>query len=105
MASTYNRYIFDFKSISKPTFHLLCRLINPQNIISLTLCDNEYTPNQVALFISLVRLQQMTRLHSMTFLGIEEFQLNKILKHINRTSFTSFSLNIRKYDHRRKKPH
>ncbi|CAF1126692.1 unnamed protein product [Rotaria sordida] len=103
VANTYDRYVFDFKFISKSNFHLLCRLINPQNIISLTLRDNEYTPDQIALFISLVRLRQLTRLHSITFLGIEEFQLNMILKRIDLNLLISFSLNIRKYDDRRKK--
>ncbi|CAF1104696.1 unnamed protein product [Rotaria sordida] len=103
VVNTYDRYVFDFKFISKSNFHLLCRLINPQNIISLTLRDNEYTLDQIALFISLVRLRQLTRLHSITFFDIEEFQLNMILKRINLNLLTSFSLNIRKHDDRRKK--
>ncbi|CAF1382834.1 unnamed protein product [Rotaria sp. Silwood1] len=102
MVNTYDRYFLDFKSISKSNFHLLCRLINPQNVISLRLCDDAYTPNQIALFISLVRLRQFTRLHSITFFGIEEFQLNMILKRINLNLLNSFSLNIREYDNRRR---
>ena len=103
VVGTYDRYIFDFKSISKSNFHLLCRLVKPQNVISLTLYDNEHIPDQVALFISLVRLRQFTRLHSITLLGIDEFQLDMILKRINLKSLTSFSVHIQKYDNRRKK--
>ncbi|CAF1369931.1 unnamed protein product [Rotaria sordida] len=103
LVNSYDRYNLDFKSISKSNFHLLCRSINPQNVISLKLCDDEYTPNQIALFISSFRLRQLTRLHSITLFGIEEFQLNMILKRINLNLLTSFSLNIRQYDNRRKK--
>jgi hypothetical protein len=103
VVKTYDRYKFNFKSISKTDFHLLCRLINPQNVRSLILCDNENTPNEIALFISMVRLRQFTRLHSITLLGIEEIQLNMILKSLNLNLLTSFSLDIRKYDDRRRK--
>ncbi|CAF1489447.1 unnamed protein product [Rotaria sordida] len=103
LVNSYDRYNLDFKSISKSNFHLLCRSINPQNVISLKLWDDEYTPNQIALFISSFRLRQLTRLHSITLFGIEEFQLNMILKRINLNLLTSFSLNIRQYDNRRKK--
>ncbi|CAF0890956.1 unnamed protein product [Rotaria sordida] len=103
MVNTYDRYIFDFKSISKSNFHLCCHLINPQNVISLKLYNDEYTPNQIGLFISLIRLRQFTRLHSITFFGIEEFQLNIILKRIHLNLLTSFSLHIQEYDNRRKK--
>ncbi|CAF3171372.1 unnamed protein product [Rotaria sp. Silwood2] len=103
MVNTYDRYFLDFKSISKSNFHLLCHLINPQNVISLRLCNDDHTPNQIGLFISLIRLRQFSRLHSIIFLGIEEFQLNMILKRINLKCLTSFSLHIQEYDNRRKK--
>ncbi|CAF3018815.1 unnamed protein product [Rotaria sp. Silwood2] len=76
MHNTNDRYFLDFKSISKTNFHLFCRLINPQNVMSLRFCDNEHTSNQIGLFISLIRLRQFTRLDSIIFLGIGEFQLN-----------------------------
>ncbi|CAF4725063.1 unnamed protein product [Rotaria sp. Silwood1] len=103
MVNSYDRYNLDFKLISKSNFHLLCRLINPQNVLSLRLCNDEYTPKQITLFISLIRLRQFTRLRSITFIGIEEFQLNMILKRINLNLLTSFSLHIQQYDSRRKK--
>ncbi|CAF0859055.1 unnamed protein product [Rotaria sp. Silwood1] len=103
MVNSYDRYILDFKSTSKLNFHLSCRLINPQNVISLRLCEDKYNLNQITLFISLVCLRQFTRLHSITFLGIKEYQLNMILKRINFNFLTSFSLHIQEYDDRRKK--
>ncbi|CAF4108470.1 unnamed protein product, partial [Adineta steineri] len=74
-ASTYNRYSIDFQLISTSKFPLLCRLINPENVISLTLLNNYRTFNQTDLFISLTHLKQFTRLHSLT-LDINESQLN-----------------------------
>jgi hypothetical protein len=54
--------------------------------------------------VTLISLRQFIRLHSINFLGIDEFQLNIILKRIIHLNFlTSFSLNIQKYDDRRRK--
>ncbi|CAF3388723.1 unnamed protein product [Rotaria socialis] len=103
IVNTYNRYNLDFKSISKSDFHRFCHSINPQNVTSLRLCDDEQTPNQIALFMSLVRLRQFSRLHAISFLGIAEFQLNMILKRMHLNCLTSFSLNIQQYDSRRRK--
>ena len=103
IVNTYDRYTLDFKSISKPNFHLLCRLINPRNVRSLRLFDDSDTPNCINLFISSMRLRQFTQLHSITFSGIEESELNIMLKCINPNLLTSCSLDIRKYDDRRRK--
>ena len=100
---SYNRFILDFKSISKSNFNILCRLINPKNVISLEFSNNEQTSNHIDLFVSLVHLRQFTRLYSLTLFNIDEGQLNFILKRINLNTLTSFSFSIRKYDDRRKK--
>ncbi|CAF4140785.1 unnamed protein product, partial [Adineta steineri] len=70
VVNTYNRYIYNFESISKSNFYLQCRLIRPENVISLILSNNEQIPDQISLFMSSVRLRQMTRLQSITFIGI-----------------------------------
>ncbi|UJR16553.1 hypothetical protein I4U23_003454 [Adineta vaga] len=103
IVNTYDRYTFDFKNISKTNFHLFCRLIPSQNVTSLTLVGNEFMPNQICLFLSSIRLRQLTRLHSITFHGIDELQLDMILKRINLSLITSFSLTIKTYDNRRRK--
>jgi hypothetical protein len=89
------------KLISKSNFHLICRLIKPQNVISLILCNDEPKSDQINFFVSLVRLRQFTRLRSLTLLNIDEDQLNLILKQIKLNLLTSFSFSIRKYDNRR----
>jgi len=103
VVKTYDRHILDSKLISKLNFYALCRLIHPHNFISLILSNNELTSNQIDLFISLVRLRQLTRLRSLTLLNIDESQLNFILKRINLAALTFFSCTIRKYDDRRRK--
>jgi hypothetical protein len=67
------------------------------------LYNDEQTSDQIDLFLSLVRLPQFNRLHSLTLLNIDESQLNVVLKQINHNLLTSFSFSIRKYDRRRMK--
>jgi hypothetical protein len=98
VVNTYARYSLDFTSISKPNFHLLCRLIPPENVISITLCNGDRTPDQIDLFLSIFRAQQFTRLRSLTLSEIDEFQLDMILKRININLLSSFSLSIQNYD-------
>jgi len=69
----------------------------------LTLYNDEQIPDQISLFISNCRLQQLARLRSISLFGIDENQLNFILKRINVDHLTSFSIYIREYDQRRRK--
>ncbi|CAF1194965.1 unnamed protein product, partial [Rotaria sordida] len=100
VVNTYNRYVLDFNFISKSSYYLICQLIHPQNIISLTLSNNERISDRIDLFILLVDLRQFTGLRSFTLLDIDESRLNFILKRINLNLLTSFSFNIKKYDDR-----
>ncbi len=103
VVNNYDRYNLDLKIISKCNFHRLCRLIPPQKLISLTLYNNEQIPDQISFFISNYHLRQLTRLRSINLFGIDELQLNMILKRINLKCLTSFSLHIQEYDGRRRK--
>jgi hypothetical protein len=44
--NSYDRYILNFQSISKPDFDLVCHLIDPSRVTSLTLSENGETFNQ-----------------------------------------------------------
>jgi hypothetical protein len=103
VVNTYHRYDLNLKSASKSDVHVLCRSINPQNIVSLTLSDSNDTPGQVELFLGLARIRQFTRLRSLTLHQINESDLTIILKPLNIDSLSSFSINIQKYDERRVK--
>jgi hypothetical protein len=98
VVNSYDRYNLDFKIISKCNFHRLCRLIQPQHLISLTLYNNEPIPDQTSLFISNFQRQQLTKIRSINLFGIDEFQLNMILKSIDLKCLISFSLHIQKYE-------
>ena len=60
IVGTYDRYDWNLKLISKSNLYVLCRLINPQNVISLTFSNNEETSKQIDLFISLISLKRCT---------------------------------------------
>lgn len=95
ISNTYNRYRLDFNSISKPDFHRICRLIEPENILSLTLSDDNKTPGQIRLFLSLFNIDQFSRLLSLTLLGVNNDDLSRIL-YLNITStLTSLAINWR----------
>ena len=78
-------------------------MISPQNVRSLTLQNNEQIPDQISLLLRQVRLRQLTRLHSIHLFGIDEFQLNYLCKRIHLNLVKSFSIQIGKYDSRRRK--
>ena len=103
ITNTYDRYTCDFQSVSKKNFYLFCRLVPLQNMISLTLGDVGQTAKQIDLFVSLVRLRQLTRIRSITLIDIDESQMNYLLKRINLSFLHSLSLKVRKYDDRRAK--
>jgi hypothetical protein len=67
-------------------------------LVSFTLYNNEPIPDQTSLFISNFQRQQLTKIRSINLFGIDELQLNMILKSIDLKCLTSFSLHIQKYE-------
>src|SRR5689334_23375599 len=61
VVDSYDRHILDFKSISRSDFQVLCRLVKPRHVISLTLSHDDQTLDQIPLFISLFGVRQLTR--------------------------------------------
>ena len=95
----YDRLNFNLKIVSKCHFDALCRLISPKNIRSLAL----YSDEQISLFLSRIRLRQLTKLHWIHLHGIEEFQLNYLFKRINLNHLRSVTIHLTKHDDRRRK--
>ena len=91
---SYERLDFDLEFTSKSDFIVLCRLVTPQNIRSLTL----YNTEQISLFLSRIRLRQLTRLHSISLDGIEEVQLNYLFERMNVNHLRSVSIHLTKHD-------
>ncbi|UJR11384.1 hypothetical protein I4U23_015564 [Adineta vaga] len=99
---SYERVVLNLKHVSQPHFHLLCRSIKPQNIISLTLSNDVDASNKIDSFLSYAcHLQHYTRLRSLTLECINEKQLNYLLEHLNLTSLTSFSMMTTNSDEQR----
>ena len=99
----YDRLNFHLKILSKCHFDVLCRLISPSNIQSLTLYYTYRIPDQISEFLSRIDLQQLTRLHSIDLDQIEEYQLNYLFERINLNHLQSVRIHLSKHDdHRRK---
>jgi hypothetical protein len=96
IVNNYNRCELDLSSVSKIEFHRICRTILPENIISLTLSDNDMTPGQIGLFMSLFNIDQFVHLRSLTLIEIEKSELNRLVEHVNIHSLSALSINIRK---------
>ena len=103
MVQTYNRYDIDFQLISKSKFSCLLHFIPTQQIQKLTLYNTDSIPNQMPIFFSSINSRQLTSLRSLTLFNIDELDFNFLAKRLNFKLFKSFSLQIQKYDSRRKK--
>jgi hypothetical protein len=95
LVNSYDRFILNFKQISRPNFEHICCLIEPQNVISLILSDDHKTLYEIEVFISRFHNEQFSRLRSLTLIEIQESHLEPLLKHVNLDFLVSFSLNIR----------
>ena len=69
--STYPYYRFEFKSILRSHFDLVCSRIAPNQVISLTLSDLEDTPGQSELFFSRFQITDFSRLRLLKLIDIE----------------------------------
>lgn len=93
---TYNAYQVNFKSISKRYFHTVCDLIDPKNISSLTLSNDNHTPEQIKLFFAKFRLVEFTRLRSLTLLEIDENDFLNLFPFVNHLA--SFTITFRNHN-------
>ena len=88
----YSSYRLNFKSISKTNFDLVCQRITPNQVIALTLSNDENTPGLVECFLSRFQLNQFTDLQALKLVDIgSEFWENIITKLIELKNLRSFS--------------
>ena len=91
---SYPNHRLHLKSIRKSEFHLLCSHIQPEQVISLTLSDANDTPGLSRLFLSRFRIEQFTRLRSLTLIDIDIHSLKSILLDLHKIDhLQAFSLN------------
>ncbi|CAF1113152.1 unnamed protein product [Adineta steineri] len=98
ITKSYERYSLDCQSISKSDFDRLSRLIDARNVISLKLSNDDYTFNQIEIFLTQFNIHEFSRLRSLILIEIEEEYLEPILENINIHSLISFSLSVKKLE-------
>jgi len=98
--NVYPAYQLDLKSIRKSDFDLIRHRILPEQVIALTLSDDNNTYVQSNLFLSYFQIEQFTRLRSLTLIQIEIKSLKSIFSHLHTlTELRSLSFNIETIRH------
>ena len=92
ISNVYNRYELNCQALNKWTFYRFCRIIQPENILSLILSDDEQTPGQISVFLSFFSLKQFEHLHSLTLLEIDDIHLNRIAEDLTKLPLTSLTI-------------
>jgi len=81
----YKFYKINLKSILKSEFDLICNTINGYQIKSLTLSDDDDTPNQSNLFLSLFNMEEFSlNLNGLSLIKINNESMKLILNNLNK---------------------
>ncbi|CAF1340246.1 unnamed protein product [Adineta ricciae] len=89
----YNRFKFDFESISISRLRYICHLINPELVIELRLSNDNKTPSQIEYFLSVCDLHHFTRLRSLIVIqNAKHFFTNLFDYVLTSRSLSSFSI-------------
>ena len=80
---SYCSYQLDFRAIAKSDFRRVCRHIQAEQVISLTLSDGDETPGQSEVFLARFRIEDFTRLRSLTLIQIEFNSLESIFANLS----------------------
>ncbi|UJR25972.1 hypothetical protein I4U23_007320 [Adineta vaga] len=97
LSNVYNQYQLNLYSCTKYNFYRFSRIINPVNIITLVLSDDDRTPGQINLFLSFFHLKQFHFLRSLTLLEVEDSNLNLILNDLSSLSLRSLTIQSRTF--------
>jgi hypothetical protein len=98
---TYSTYQLNFKGIEKSTFDLICRRIQPDHVISLTISDDNETAAQSELFFSQFRIEQFMQLQFIKLIEIDFESLPSIFINFYKLKqLHSFSFDIESVIHR-----
>ncbi|CAF4673218.1 unnamed protein product [Rotaria sp. Silwood2] len=92
ITNTYQKLVVDLRWISKSDFYHMCHILRPENVVSLFLSDDDETPGQVGLFLSLFDIHQFTRLRSLAVFSNDDDNIDKILNYTSRCSLISLSI-------------
>ncbi|CAF3550412.1 unnamed protein product [Rotaria socialis] len=95
ISNVFNQCKLNLNSCRKSDFYRFCRIINPLNVISLILSDDDKTPGQIGLFLSRFNLKQFNHLRSLILLEIDDSNLNVILHDLPYLFLTSLTIKSR----------
>ena len=91
-----NRLEVDFRLVSsKDDLDRLCRFLDPETLLSLTLVNSEETPGEIDLFFNRFPIQYFLQLRSLTLINADWKDLKEILREPLITSLTSLSLQLK----------
>ncbi|CAF4457327.1 unnamed protein product [Rotaria sp. Silwood2] len=93
-ANIYDRYELNFLYMFKSDLPVIARIINPKNIISITLSDELQTNNQIELFFSHFRIDQFIQLRSLKLTKVQASDLNKFKNHTMQCLLRTFSISL-----------
>ncbi len=93
---SYNHYKLDFSSMSRSKFNFFINIIETKNIISLSLSDDDRTPGQIGLFLSLINIKELRRLRSLILLQVEERHLLIFLENVFLDNLCSLTIKWRR---------
>jgi hypothetical protein len=88
----YNHYEIDLNSITELGLKRIIRLIQPENITSLILNNTLNDSAQIELFFSLIDINRLTRLRSITLGKIKKFDEYKLLNKIAVSTLVSLGI-------------
>ena len=80
---SYLAYQWNFQSIRKSHFHLICLHIRPEQVQSLVLSDDDDTPGQSVLFLSQFQIERFTQLRSLRLIRLEIESVKRILSKLS----------------------
>ena len=101
VTETYNRFVLDIECDSKSESKLICRLVNPPNIRSLTITDDTYRIYRTNSDISFIDMQQFTELRSLTFHNISGRELERLLPCLKLNALDSLSITIPEFGYQK----
>lgn len=87
VTNVYNRYKIQVTTTSpEDDVRLLCRMIKPSSIISCALMRSDgrsdFPTSRIQLFLSLIDIHQLTRLHSLDLFYRDEFDFSELIRHV-----------------------
>ena len=80
---SYSKYRWNFRSIGKCNFDLVCNYSRPEQVISLVLADDKDTPGLSRLFLSRFRIEQFIQLRALTLISLDLDVSTLILSYLN----------------------